>query len=260
MTTEVTEPQVKKRRQPPEGGRGGETIPRWRLQRARCSVRAFVLNFQLPGQGEDARLLSLTTQSVAICYSSHKKLIPWVWPETLLLPSKISLSRRPQRTLNSRWRRPLLAVKAGERAGPPCQIRPSPQAPASAPSSFEIVSLLCCVGLEIKASCLLPRRAHVVQGWSAGLSLPHHRILSGKHFKSSAPHDCSVSAPWTPQRCRCPSPSSRLPVDPVSACLWLSNQFLSCPGPSLPLATRQCSCRGGEKEAQETRGVTHPFD
>lgn len=135
---------------------------------------------------------------MAICYSSHKKLIPWVWPETLLLPSKISLSRRPQRTLNSRWRRPRLAVKAGERAGPPCQIRPSPPAPASAPSSFEIVSLLCCVGLEIKASCLLPRRAHVVQGWSAGLSLPHHRILSGKHFKSSAPHDCSVSAPWTP--------------------------------------------------------------
>lgn len=168
-----------------------------------------------------------------------------MWPETLLLPSKISLSRRPQRTLNSRWGRPLLAVKAGEYARPPRQIRPSPPAPASAPSSFEIVSLLCCVGLEIKASCLLPRRAHVVQGWSAGLSLPHHRILSGKHFKSSAPHDCSVSAPWTPQRCRCPSPSSRLPVDPVSAYLWLSNQFLSCPGPSLLLATRQCSCRGG---------------
>lgn len=188
MTAEVTEPQVKKRRQPPEGGRGGETIPRWRLQRARCSVQAFVLNFQLPGQGEDARLLSLTTQSVAICYSSHKKLIPWVWPETLLLPSKISLSRRPQRTLNSRWGRPRLAVKAGECAGPPCQIRPSPQAPASAPSSFEIVSLLCCVGLEIKASCLLPRRAHVVSPRLVSWTLsPTSQNLEWKAFQEQRP-------------------------------------------------------------------------
>lgn len=151
-----------------------------------------------------------------------------------------------------------MAIKADERAGPPHQARASPPAPVSAPSSFEIFSLLRCVGLEIKASCPLPRRERVVQGWSAGLSLPHHRILRRNHFKSSAPHDCSVSAPWTPNGCACLSPSSGLPVNPVSSYLRLSDQFLSCPGLSLPLATRQCSCRGRKKRGSRDEGSDTP--